>query len=78
VSIGSLDRHSEMKPLAQFGIECREPWLDEIVNLPATQTGEGDNGEGDTPERFDLVSRTNRQHPDHPTSVWPPDPDPPL
>lgn len=32
---------------------------------------EGDNGEGDTAERFDLIRNTNRQHPDHPTSTWP-------
>jgi hypothetical protein len=71
VSIGSLDRHSEMKPLFQYGMESCETWLSEIVGLPSTQTGEGDNGEGDTAERFDLIRDTNRQHPDHPTSTWP-------
>ena len=71
VSIGSLDRHSEMKPEFQFGLEAREPWFGELANLPGTRTGDGDNGEGDTPERFGLISRTNRQHPDHPTAVWP-------
>jgi hypothetical protein len=72
VSIGSLDRHSEMKPLFQYGIEAREPWFEGLPNLPATTTGEGDNGSGDTPERFDLIRRTNHQHPDHDTAVWPP------
>lgn len=71
VSIGSLDRHSEMRPLFQYGMESCETWLSEIVGLPSTRTGEGDNGEGDTAERFDLIRNTNRQHPDHPTSTWP-------
>ena len=70
-SIGSLDRHGEMKPQFQYGIESREPWLGEILDLPGTRTGEGDNGVGDTPERYDLIRNTNRQHPDHPTPVWP-------
>ena len=74
VSIGSLDRHSEMKPLVQYGMESREPWLGEIVSLPGTQTGEGDNGVGDTPERYELIRKSNRQHPDHTTETWPPDP----
>jgi hypothetical protein len=72
VSIGSLDRHSEMMPQFQYGVESREPWLGEIMQLPATRTGEGDNGVGDTPERYDLIRRTNHQHPDHETPAWPP------
>ncbi len=67
VSIGSLDRHSEMKPEFQFGLESREPWLAEIVSLPGTVTGDGDNGVGDTPERFAKIQSSNRQHPDHDT-----------
>ena len=68
VSIGSLDRHSEMKPEFQYGLEAREPWFAELHILPGTQTGEGDNGVGDTPERFARVTASNRQHPDHDTS----------
>jgi hypothetical protein len=67
VSIGSLDRHSEMKPALQLGIESREPWLAEILSLPATVTGEGDNGVGDTPERLAKIQSSNHQHPDHDT-----------
>jgi hypothetical protein len=74
VSIGSLDRHSEMKPQFQYGMESCEPWFSEIVTLPGTRTGDGDNGEGDTAERFELIRNTSRQHPDHPTSTWPVDP----
>ena len=72
VSIGSLDRHSEMKPEFQYGIEAREPWLFEIINLPESKTGENDNGVGDTPERFEKIRLSTRQHPDHDTKQWPP------
>jgi len=72
VSIGSLDRHSEMMPQFQYGVESREPWLADIMQLPATQTGEGDNGVGDTPERYELIRRTTHQHPDHDTPDWKP------
>ncbi len=72
VSIGSLDRHSEMQPYFQYGAEAREPWLRAILDLPCTRTGEGDNGIGDTPERYDLIRKTNHQHPDHETTHWPP------
>jgi hypothetical protein len=72
VSIGSLDRHSEMKPEFQYGIEAREPWLSEIINLPESKTGESDNGVGDTLERFEKIRLSSRQHPDHDTDFWPP------
>jgi hypothetical protein len=74
VSIGSLDRHSEMKPAFQYGVESREPWFGELAGLPATATGDGDNGEGDTPERFASIRASCRQHPDHDTEYWPPHP----
>jgi hypothetical protein len=72
VSIGSLDRHSEMKPQFQYGLEAREPWLLEVLSLPGAQTGEGDNGVGDTPERFEAIRLSSKQHPDHDTVDWPP------
>lgn len=72
VSLGSLDRHSEVKPLAQYGIEAREPWFADLARLPQTATGEGDNGVGDTPERFEKIRLSSRQHPDHDTETWPP------
>ncbi len=71
VAIGSLDRHSEMKPQFQYGGEAMEPWLAEVVALPCTLTGEGDNGVGDTPQRYVEIAQTNRQHPDHDTDHWP-------
>ena len=71
VSIGSLDRHSEMQPIYQYGAEAKEPWLTQVMDIPCTMTGDGDNGEGDTPARYELIKQTNHQHPDHDTTVWP-------
>ncbi len=70
VSIGSLDNHAAMKPEFQYGMESREAWLDHINTLPGTRTGEGDNGVGDTPERFARIHDSSRQHPDHDTLHW--------
>ena len=72
VSIGALDRHSDMKPQAQYGIEAREPWFADLPFLPQTVTGDGDNGSGDTPARFESIRLSNHQHPDHDTVDWPP------
>lgn len=72
VTIGSLDRHSEARPLLQVGLEAREPWFAALPFLPGLASGEGDNGYGDTPERIEKIRDTNRQHPDHDTAVWPP------
>jgi len=71
VSIGSLDRHSEMQPIFQYGAEAKEPWLRAVIDLPCTITGVGDNGEGDTPDRYELIKQTNHQHPDRETKDWP-------
>ena len=72
VSIGSLDRHSDVKPQVQYGIEAREPWFAELPFLPQTATGDGDNGVGDTPARFERIRISNRQHPENDTTEWPP------
>ena len=71
VSIGSLDRHSDVKPQFQYGIEAREPWFAELPLLPQLVTGESGNGVSDTPERMESIRLSNRQHPDHDTTVWP-------
>lgn len=71
ITIGSLDRHSEVKPLIQIGIEGREPWFADLPHLPGLSSGAGDNGYGDTPERIEQIRLSNRQHPDHDTADWP-------
>jgi hypothetical protein len=43
------------------------PWLAELDRLPGFATEE------DGPaERYELIRRTNHQHPDHDTAEWPP------
>ena len=72
VSIGSLDRHSEMRPTFQYGIEAREPWFADLAQLPGLALGDSGNGVGDTPERMERIRLSCRQHPDHDTASWPP------
>jgi hypothetical protein len=74
VTLGSLDRHAEIAPIHNVGTEAMERWLGKITHLPSTRTGEGDNGVGDTVERFDMIRQSNLQHPDHDTKVWPQEP----
>jgi hypothetical protein len=72
VAIGSLDRHSDVKPQFQYGVESREPWFSELAHLPELHSGESGNGVGDTPERMEKIRLSSRQHPDHDTAEWPP------
>ena len=71
VSLGSLDRHTEMQPQFQYGAESMEPWLKNVLDMQCTVTGVGDNGVGDTAARYELIKNTNHQHPDHDTKIWP-------
>jgi hypothetical protein len=64
VTLGSLDDPSRLKPIVQYGVESRMPWFSELAKLPAT--------EADDPETCESIRRSNRQHPDHDTAVWPP------
>lgn len=73
VALGSLDHPERIRPVAQYGAEGVVPWLHEVLALPVTVTGDGDNGVGDTLDRYSIVRSTNRQHPDHDTEVWPPE-----
>jgi hypothetical protein len=68
VSAGSLDHPETVKPVIQYGIEGRVPWLAEILDLPATVTGEGDPAQ----ERYAKIEAGHYQHPDHDTTEWPP------
>ncbi len=66
IAIGSLDRHAEIRPLLQYGIESREPWFEDIGAMPAMASGDGED-----PERFNAIRASNHQHPDHDTAEWP-------
>jgi hypothetical protein len=67
VSIGSLDEPAAVEPVIQYGVESRLPWFAELAKLPVRTTVEGGKA-----ERLQVIERTNRQHPDHDTQVWPP------
>lgn len=71
VSIGSLDRHSDFKPEAQYGLESREPWFNELATVPTFVSGEGAEGVTPYAARLPGIAATNRQHPDHDTRNWP-------
>ncbi len=70
VSIGSLDDPKAARPIVQYGIEGRIPWVGELDALPGMET------EADTdspPDHYARIRATNHQHPDHDTRVWPPE-----
>jgi hypothetical protein len=71
VSIGSLDNHSAMPPEIQYGIESREPWFNDLHNLPAFVTGEDETGSNEFAKLLPGIRGSNRQHPDHDTDKWP-------
>ena len=71
VSIGSLDNHTAVPPLVQYGIEAREPWFDSLTDLPAFVSGEDENGSSSFARLLPGIRTSNRQHPDHDTPVWP-------
>lgn len=66
VSIGSLDDPAPAKPVIQFRLESRLPWLDAIFDLPVREEGE------DKRALLARIAETGRQHPDHDTAEWPP------
>ena len=72
VSIGSFDRHSELQPEFQYGVEAREPWFAALSSLPSSHTGEGEGASTYTPEALEKIRQSSRQHPDHDTDSWPP------
>ena len=72
VSIGSFDRHSELQPEFQYGVEAREPWFAALSSLPSSHTGEGEGASTYTPEALEKIRQSSRQHPDHDTDSWQP------
>ena len=66
-SLGSLDHPQQVKPIEQYGVEARMPWLAELFDLPGKVTEEDDA------RRAAHIRATNHQHPDHDTHIWPPE-----
>jgi hypothetical protein len=71
-ALGSLDHPEAIRPIAIYGTEALVPWFDDVFSLPRSRSGIGDNGVGDTPERFEKIRQSSHQHPDHDTVAWPP------
>jgi hypothetical protein len=62
VSIGSLDRPGEVRPVKQYGTESRLPWFGDLAALPGTRT------EDDLPADLQ-AAKISAQHADHDTGA---------
>lgn len=71
VTLGSLDHPSAITPERQLGVEAKMPWFALLDALPGERTEEGF-----APGELKALAASNRQHPDHETDRWPPDPRP--
>lgn len=69
VTIGSLDRPSDVKPQWQVGDEAAMPWFAELPGLHS----HGETESFDPPDVLAAIRASNRQHPDHDTQTWPPE-----
>jgi hypothetical protein len=69
VTIGSLDNPEAIRPTRHYGEEGRISWAIEEVSHRGTVSGVDPSGVVGWP--LDEIRRTNRQHPDHDTDVWP-------
>ncbi len=65
VGIATLDEPAALKPTEQYWIGTRVPWFAELPDLPVA-------GVGDNLPAEEAARRRPFQHPDHDTSVWPP------
>ncbi|HQZ12135.1 MAG TPA: GFA family protein [Devosia sp.] len=68
ITIGSLDTPDLVPILFEMGLEGHHPSLPQIDAAEQLGTTE----EADGTESVAAISRTNRQHPDHDTAIWPP------
>ncbi|MBP1850794.1 GFA family protein [Rhizobium halophytocola] len=67
VTIGSLDKPGAVTPVAQNGTESRASQFDALFSLPESPTDRSALPGGDAG-----ILASNRQHPDHDTTAWPP------
>ena len=67
LTIGALDDSDAVPPKNQYGNESRRVWFETLHALPGDTTTEQD-----VPEGAAQIQRTNHQHPDHDTQIWPP------
>ena len=66
VAAGAFDDPSQLRPVVQFGIEGKLPFVDRLHELPGRHTMDDIAA---APFLSDIISY---QHPDHDTKVWPP------
>lgn len=71
VTLGSLDDPARIEPKEQFGLEAKMPWLSKLDALPGYTTEDDPEPDGVV---ITEVAASNRQHPDHDTKQWPPEP----
>jgi len=69
IAIASLDEPHRVRPAAQYGVESRLSWTNDIAALPAQTT---DEAFADYVAVYDEIKSTDHQHPDHDTTEWPP------
>lgn len=68
ITLGSLDRPQDVKPIAHSDAYARMPWFAELSGLPHEGARDAEDGGG---TRYQTIRNSNHQHPDHDTSVWP-------
>lgn len=68
VMAGSFDEPSRVPPVVQYGIESRVDWFAGLVALPGDRPTYSHDPMGYLPR----IKASNRQHPDHDTTDWPP------
>ena len=67
IAIGAFDEPHNIEILYQMGLEGKHPSLLHLNDIEETGTTEAADPEGTVG-----IRRTNHQHPDHDTAVWPP------
>jgi hypothetical protein len=68
-AIATLDEPSSLTPEFQVGVESRLAWTNDVPGLKALSTDDIFKG---YEALLEEIGNTNRQHPDHDTSAWPP------
>jgi hypothetical protein len=68
VTLGSLDRPQDVKPIAHSDGYARMPWFHEIYALP-DEGAQDPTAAGDP--HYLRIRLSNHQHPDHDTQEWP-------
>jgi hypothetical protein len=67
IAAGAFDDPAQLRPVVQFGIEGKLPFVDRLHELPGRNTMDDIAA---APFLSDIIPY---QHPDHDTKVWPPE-----